>query len=181
MVVVDEVSMLSTQFLVLLDTRLQSMYNSDQTFGGISILLIGDVIQLPVTTGQDLWSVMYGTVGGNNGTARDLFQQFRVKELTVNMQSSECKIHMQRVASSRTLPQVYPSGQNWTAEDNKLSKPITKDIVNGVSHEHTLQDIEQGLYWITKSTCIVTSNVDRAIINAEAAKAIGKHNNVPVL
>ena len=38
MIVVDEVSMLSTQFLVLLDTRLQSMYNSNQTFGGISLL-----------------------------------------------------------------------------------------------------------------------------------------------
>jgi hypothetical protein len=32
MVVVDEVSMLSTQFLVLLDTRLRSMYKPDQTF-----------------------------------------------------------------------------------------------------------------------------------------------------
>ncbi len=38
MVVVDEVSMLSAQFLVLSDTRLQSMYNSNQTFGGISLL-----------------------------------------------------------------------------------------------------------------------------------------------
>ncbi len=85
MVVVDEVSMLSTQFLVLLDTRLGSMYNSDQTFGGISILLIGDFIQLSVTTGCDLWSVMYGTVSGNDGNARNLFQQFRVKELTVNI------------------------------------------------------------------------------------------------
>jgi hypothetical protein len=27
----------------------------------------------------------------------------------------------------------------------------------------------------------VTSNVDRAIVNAEAAKAFGKHNNAPVL
>jgi hypothetical protein len=79
MVVVDEVSMLSTQFLVLLDTRLQSIYNSDQTFGGISILLICDFIQLPLTTGSDLWSVMYGTVSGNDGTACDLFQQFCVK------------------------------------------------------------------------------------------------------
>jgi hypothetical protein len=71
MVMVDKVSMLSTQFLVLLDTRLQSIYNSDQTFGGISILLIGDFIQLPVTTGCDLWlwSIMYGSVGGNDGTA----------------------------------------------------------------------------------------------------------------
>ena len=85
LVVVDEVSMLSTQFLVLLDTRLQSMYKHDQSFGGISVLLIGDFIQLPVTTGCDFWSVMYGTVSGNDGTARELFQQFRVKELTINI------------------------------------------------------------------------------------------------
>ncbi len=85
MVVVDEVSILSTQFLVLLDTRLRSMYNHDQTFGGTSILLIGDFIQFPVTTGRDLWSVMYGTVSGNDVTARYLFQQFHVKELTANI------------------------------------------------------------------------------------------------
>ncbi len=181
MVVVDEVSMLSMQFYVLLDKRLQSMHNSDQTFRGISILLIGDFIQLPVTTGHDLWSVMYGTVSFNNGTACDLFQQFCVKDLTVNMQSSECKIHMQRVAGFCTLPQVYPFGQKWIAEDNKLYKPIAKDIVDGVTYEHTLQDIEQNPNWIIKSICIVTSNVDRAIINAEAAKALVKRNSVPDL
>jgi hypothetical protein len=61
------------------------MYKHDQSFGGISILLIGNFIQLPVTTGHDLWSVMYGTVSGNDGTARELFQQFCVKELTINI------------------------------------------------------------------------------------------------
>jgi hypothetical protein len=157
------------------------MYKPDQTFGGVSILLIGDFIQLSVTTGCDLWSVMYGTVSGNDGCARNLFQQFGVKELTVNMRSSECQIHMQRVAGFHTLPQMYPSGQKWTAEDNKLFKPITKDIVDDVTHELTLPDVENDPDWITKSTCIVTSNVDRAIINAEAATAFGKHNNVPIL
>ena len=87
------------------------MYKPDQTFGGISILLIGDFIQLPVTTGRDLWSVMYGTASGNDGTARNLFQQFCVKELTVNIRSSECQIHTWRVAGFRTLPSLYPSGQ----------------------------------------------------------------------
>ncbi len=85
---------------------------------------------------------MYGTISGNDGTARNLFQQFHVKELTVNLQSSECKIHMQRVAGFRTLPQVYPSGQKWTAEDNKLYKPITKGIVDSITHELTLQDVK---------------------------------------
>ena len=45
---------------------------------------------------------------------------------------------MQRVADFHTLPQMYSSGQKWTAEDNKLYKPITKDIVDGITHELTL-------------------------------------------
>ncbi len=128
------------------------MHKPDQTFGGLSVLLIGDFIQLPVTTGRDLWSVMYGTVSGNDGTARELFQQLRVKELTINIRSSECMIHTWRVVGFRTLPQVYPLGQKWTAEDNKLYEPITKDIVDGVTHELTLQDVENDPNWITKST-----------------------------
>jgi hypothetical protein len=141
--VVDKVSMLNTQFLVLLDTRLQSMYNPDILFGGISILLIGDFIQFPVTTGHDLWSVMNGTVDGNNATVQNLFQQFHVHELTANMQAADCVIHMQRVAAFCALPLVYPTGQKWSAEDNAHYKPITKDIVDGVTHELTSQDIEQ--------------------------------------
>ncbi len=62
------------------------MYKYDQIFGGISVLLIGDFIQLPLTTGCELWSVMVGTVSGNDVTARELFQQFCVKELTVYIQ-----------------------------------------------------------------------------------------------
>jgi hypothetical protein len=70
---------------------------------------------------------------------------------------------------------VYPSGQ--TAEDTKLYRPI----LDGVTHKLIHQDIEHDPNWIKKSTCIVTINIDRAIINAEAAKAFGKRNNVPVL
>jgi hypothetical protein len=36
---------------------------------------------------------------------------------------------------------MYPSGHKWTAEDNKLYKPITKDIVDVIIDELTLQDI----------------------------------------
>ncbi len=83
-------------------------------------------------------------------------------------------IHTRRVAGFRILPQVHPLGPKWTAKDNKLYKLITKDIVVGVTHELTIQDVENDPNWITKSTCIVTGNVDREIINAEAAKAFGK-------
>jgi hypothetical protein len=125
-VVVDEVSMLSTNFIVLLDTRRRSMYDPDKLFGGISILFIGDFIQLPVTTGRDLWSVMYGIVlSGNDANARNLFQKFKVHELTANMRSAECETHSRRVAAFRVLPPIYPSGQKWSAEDNARYIPIT--------------------------------------------------------
>jgi hypothetical protein len=157
------------------------MYNPDGLFGGISILLIGDFIQLPVTAGRNLWCVMYGTVNGNNATEQNLFHQFHVHELTANMQAADCVLHMQRVAVFHALLLVYPTRQKWSAKDNANDKPITQDIVDGVTHELTSQDIEQDPNRITHSTCIVTSNIDRAIINATAAKAFGKCKNVPVL
>jgi hypothetical protein len=88
---------------------------------------------------------------------------------------------MQRVAAFCALPLVYSTGQKWSAKDNAHYKPITQDTVDGITHELTSQDIEQDPNWITHSTCIITSNVDRAIINAAAAKAFGKCKNVPVL
>jgi hypothetical protein len=47
---------------------------------------------------------------------------------------------------------MYPSGRKWTAEDDNLYKPITKDIVDGVTHELTLPDVENDPNWVTKST-----------------------------
>jgi hypothetical protein len=91
-------------------------------------------------------------------------------DLTANMRAADCVIHMQWVVALC-----------WSAEDNAHYKPISQDIVDGVTHKLTSQDIEQDPNWITHSTCIVTSNVDRAIINAAAAKAFGKPKNVPVL
>jgi hypothetical protein len=75
---------------------------------------------------------------------------------------------------------VHPTRQKWSAKDNAHYRPITQDVVDGVTHELTSHDIEQYPNWIAHSTCIITSNVDRAIINATAAKAFGKRKNVPV-
>jgi hypothetical protein len=76
---------------------------------------------------------------------------------------------------------LYPTRKKWSAKDNAHYKPITQDTVDGVTHELTSQDIEQDPNWIIHSTCIINSNVDRAIINAATAKAFGKRKSVPVL
>ncbi len=144
-------------------------------------MLLGDFIQLPVVTGHDLWNIMYGNVNGDDATAQNLFQQFHIHELKTNMQAAECKTHTWRVQAFRALPSKHPSGHTWSAIDNENYKPITQDIFDGVAHELTSQEIQQDPNWITKSTCIVTSNVDRAIINVKAAEAFGKRNKIPIL
>ena len=44
---------------------------------------------------------------------------------------------------------------NLITSPNKLYKPITKDIVDGVTHELTLQDVENDPNWITKSHALL--------------------------
>jgi ATP-dependent DNA helicase PIF1 len=48
LIVIDELSMLDTKFLLLADRRLRSMYNNELPFGGISMLLAGDFLQVSV-------------------------------------------------------------------------------------------------------------------------------------
>ncbi len=84
-------------------------------------------------------------------------------------------------AESGRFPYIIHQDKNGLQKITNYTKPIAKDIVDGATHELTLPDVENDPNWITKSTCIVTSNVDKAIINAEAIKAFGKHNNVPIL
>ena len=54
LVVVDEMSMLSAEFLVLLDERMRRLYSARLIFGGMSILLSGDFLQMKRVFGTDL-------------------------------------------------------------------------------------------------------------------------------
>ena len=70
---------------------------------------------------------MYGNVTDNDATARNLFQMFRIHELSANMRAADCIMHTRHVAAFCKLPLKYPLGQKWTADDNKHYQPITKD------------------------------------------------------
>ncbi len=73
-------------------------------------MLLGNFIQLPVVTGCNLWSIMYGNVNEDDATARNLFQQFHIHKLKTNMEAAECKIHTWCIQAFCALPPKYPSG-----------------------------------------------------------------------
>ena len=179
-VVVDEVSMLPSTFLCLLDSRLRSIYNPNDLFGGISILLLGDFVQLPVTAGRSLFQVMYGVVTTNDAKARALFSNFQVVELDQQMRAGNCAVQQGRLKQFRQLPNEYPEGSRWTTMHDRY-QPMNADIVHAITTELTKEDIIHDPNWSIKSTCLTTSNFDRSIINASTAKIYGMKQQTIVL
>jgi hypothetical protein len=173
LVVVDEVSMLQTSFLTLLDTRLRAMYKSNIAFGGISVLLAGDFLQLPTIFGEDLYKVLYTTqiLASKGAQAAQLFKKFQVFNMNAQMRAAADPVHCRRLQAFRALPKQYPEGKCWSAKNSKNFKPVTNDILHGLTASLSPQEIANDHNWMTTATCITTGVRDAMILNAARAKA----------
>ena len=52
LIIIDEVSMLSSLTLVYIHLRLEELFGGDQWFGSMNILFFGDLLQLPPVNGS---------------------------------------------------------------------------------------------------------------------------------
>ncbi|XP_078458648.1 uncharacterized protein LOC144723638 isoform X2 [Lampetra planeri] len=73
-----------------------------------------------------------------------------------------------RLQGMRALPRRYPTGTRWTDADCAF-RPITDDIIDGLTAPITKTEIAADPAWLTESTCLTTSNRDRAVVNAARA------------
>ncbi len=58
LLIIDEVSMLRADLLDAMDFMLQSVRRNDEAFGGVQVLFIGDLLQLPPVVRHEDWSVL---------------------------------------------------------------------------------------------------------------------------
>ena len=58
LVIIDEVSMLRADLLDAIDFMLQSIRRNKQPFGGVQLLFIGDLLQLPPIVKQEEWATL---------------------------------------------------------------------------------------------------------------------------
>ena len=75
LVVIDEFSMLKQKELYYIHKRLQQLKVSDDVFGGVSIVLVGDPAQLPPVKGNCLWR-KETSLTSENGLGYNLYQMF---------------------------------------------------------------------------------------------------------
>ena len=73
-IVVDEYSMLSARMLELINRRLKEMFPTGQLFGNKSIILVGDINQLPPVQGVPLYAASARSSEGQLGL--QLIKQF---------------------------------------------------------------------------------------------------------
>ncbi len=64
LLIVDEVSMLRSDLLDAMDFMLQSVRKQNQPFGGVQVLFIGDLLQLPPVIRDDEWRVLRNYYSG---------------------------------------------------------------------------------------------------------------------
>ena len=54
-VIIDEISMVSNYQLALIDQRMQDIFRTTQTFGGKTMIFVGDLLQLPPVRAQPIY------------------------------------------------------------------------------------------------------------------------------
>ena len=55
LIIIDEVSMLSSLNLAYIHLRLEELFGGDQWFGGSNVLFVGDILQLPPVNGSHVF------------------------------------------------------------------------------------------------------------------------------
>ena len=76
LLIIDEYSMLKARELCYVDKRLSQIMECKGPFGGITVVLVGDVAQLPPVGGSTVWNYTTSNIG-NDLTGTNLFKQFK--------------------------------------------------------------------------------------------------------
>jgi len=105
LLIVDEVSMISSLTLLYMHLRLTEIMNNNEYFGGLSIVFFGDFLQLPPVKGNQPFIQVTvheakqrtGAIGSVN-----LWESFQYDELTINMPQSGDQIYASLLADLRT-------------------------------------------------------------------------------
>ena len=103
MVIIDELSMLKADMLYQLDLRLRElMQNADIPFGGCSVLLLGDVLQLRPVIGRYIFEEPLCEAYHLPHLIDPLWQKFQVILLTKNHRQGEDFVYAEILNRIRT-------------------------------------------------------------------------------
>ena len=89
LLVIDEMSMVSADMLFNIHKRMCEVFQTSKAFGGVSVLLVGDLLQLPPVQGRYIFEVPIGKRAAAYHALGSLWEQFQVVALHHNHRQGE--------------------------------------------------------------------------------------------
>ena len=124
LIIVDEVSMIPSDFIVMMDRKLRQVYDSSMMFGEEHILLSGDFLQMkPI--GTSICKSLCLCMSNTDVNCRSLISSFKVFHIEQQVRS-KCKSHMKCLKQFRTLPKNIPLKQRGQQMIEKISELLIK-------------------------------------------------------
>ena len=159
---IDEISLTSEKLLENVDKRLRQWFSKDLAFGGLGVILMGDLFQIPAT-GRNL---ITAALDPKSHVGR-LFNEFMTIEFNEQMRAAADVAHARRLQLFRD------------PESSEL-KPVRKSDI--LSHICTLKahELTSGSKF-GDAVIVVTDNASRLAINKCKASHLAKSIGRPVI
>ena len=156
LVIIDEVSQITERVLRLISERLKMLKSNQKVFGGIAVLLCGDLFQLSPVFGDALYASTCPTFS--------LFKR-NMTILTIQQRSDDDR-HTANINCSRNISPgcEFP----FRTIDWKIYKSLSKSDVSGTG---TFMD----------ATHLCATNDERAVLNRVLAEDFGRRHGKQVL
>ena len=113
LIIINVVSMMSAEFLVVPDSILRLLYDESKPFGGKYTILSEDSLQMASIFGTLLCSALYLTTNSDITEARNLFSLFKVFHINDKVRAI-CEKQKRSLEKFQTFPNFYPSTNLWT-------------------------------------------------------------------
>jgi hypothetical protein len=154
---IDEVSMLTSELLAQTHHRLQQIRNNEKNFGGVSIILLGDLFQL-----EPVGKPVYSTSINSNQPVPDLFHLFSQHELATQHRSID-SFHTKKLETLR---------KHYMFPEQRIP------MIPFLERIKILQSIDRPKF--AQATILVASNLERNMLNLVALKNFARRNNLPI-
>ena len=170
--VIDEISMLNVVMLALIDLRLRQCFDPEKPFGGINIILMGDMFQFPPIGRKLNKPALYQAAvlcsrnrklpNNSYRTGANLFMKFRLLRLKEQKRADDKFARF--LKPLRDTSRKHPITRNWVTKLQTL----------------TCRDLQLDPSWAF-ATVATTGNDERLAITRVQVKRFGWVRNEPVL
>jgi len=136
LLILDEVSMISSLTLLYIHLRLTEIMSDNQYFGGVSVVFFGDFLQLPPVKGnQPFLQVTQHEAKQRTGAIGtiNLWETFKYEELTINMRQSGDGRYASLLADLRT---GHISNEQHTMLTERLITPGRRATVEDTCNKY---------------------------------------------